>query len=144
MVRIIQMGGGTPGGGGGPTFTKTPVVILKRDDAYMATFGYSYLYLLPDVVTSKTSITARWDLASAAPGDGMCYFAGGANGAYLGTNEQYDPALNVVTSKALITARREGSGAAPGDGMCYFVAGYTTGGIGLNEMYDPERALYKL
>ena len=47
-----------------------------------------------NVITPKTSVTARYGLAAGAPGDGMVYFGGGIVSA--GTvNEQYDPQRSI-------------------------------------------------
>jgi N-acetylneuraminic acid mutarotase len=105
--------------------------------------GYEYSGLRQratgDFWTSKSTegFTTREGLA-AVTANGRIYVLGGHDGAYLNTNEEYDPATNSwrTRSSSGFTPRSDLAAVEVG-GLIYAIGGYNGAALNTNEEYNP-------
>jgi hypothetical protein len=88
--------------------------------------GYSYsgkIVHSSDFWTAKASMPTTRDGFAAVAVNGKIYVIGGHYGAYLGTNEEYDPATDTWTAKASMPTPRSGLAAVAVNGKIYVIGG---------------------
>ena len=103
----------------------------------------------PDSWTSKAPMQVARSGLGVAVVNGKIYAIGGSTaagtlkhptGGVVGTNEKYDPAMDIWTYKKSMPTPRQVFAIANYQNKIYCIGGYTSDGnvTGINEVYDPE------